>query len=124
MRPARGDLASKQQRLDRADPGQVREERQVLTDEKRIKAVTVCFWTSKAVFMLDYDKVPVEGGRLSHLRRLIDQGFARGGVRTWLAVDWRRSTGCRRTSSGPQGLVFGEVLGWDGSRYGADMRSP
>ena len=52
------NLAAKQLRLDRADPGRIRDERlKYLTDEKRIKAVTVCFTDLEGRFhMLDYDK--------------------------------------------------------------------
>ncbi|MCX6550576.1 MAG: glutamine synthetase, partial [Acidobacteria bacterium] len=52
------NLESKQQRLDRAPADQVREQRmKYLTDEKRIKAVTVCFTDLEGRFhMLDYDK--------------------------------------------------------------------
>src|SRR2546430_2119264 len=52
------NLAAKQQRLDRVSPGKIQEERmKYLTDEKRIKAVTVCFTDLEGRFhMLDYDK--------------------------------------------------------------------
>jgi len=52
------NLSAKQQRLDRASPDEIREERlKYLTDEKRIKAVTVCFTDLEGRFhMLDYDK--------------------------------------------------------------------
>ena len=52
------NLQAKQQRIDRVDVGTIREERQrYLADEKRIKAVTVCFTDLEGRFhMLDYDK--------------------------------------------------------------------
>src|SRR5229473_1846955 len=52
------NLAAKQQRLDRVSPGKIQEERmKYLTDEKQIKAVTVCFTDLEGRFhMLDYDK--------------------------------------------------------------------
>ena len=52
------NLAVKQQRLQRADPEQVREERiRYLEEEKRIKAVSVCFTDLEGrMHMLDYDK--------------------------------------------------------------------
>jgi len=52
------NLAAKKQRLDRVSADQIREERlRYLTDEKRIKAVTVCFTDLEGrLHMLDYDK--------------------------------------------------------------------
>ena len=55
------NLEAKRQQAERVagrDPGQIREERmKYLTDEKRIKAVTVCFTDLEGRFhMLDYDK--------------------------------------------------------------------
>ena len=52
------NLRAKQQRKDRATAGQVGEERlRYLTDEKRIKAVTVLFSDLEGrLHMLDYDK--------------------------------------------------------------------
>src|SRR5437016_1562886 len=52
------NLKSKQERLQRVSPDKLREERaKYLTDEKRIKAVTVCFTDLEGrLHMLDYDK--------------------------------------------------------------------
>ena len=52
------NLKAKDQRKNRTDPGAVQEERiQYLTDEKRIKAVTVLFSDLEGrLHMLDYDK--------------------------------------------------------------------
>ena len=52
------NLEAKRQRLERVDPGAIEEERRkYLADEKRIKAVTVCFSDLEGRFqMLDYDK--------------------------------------------------------------------
>ena len=52
------NLEAKKQRMDRVSPDQLQEERmKYLTDEKRIKAVTVCFTDLEGRFhMLDYDK--------------------------------------------------------------------
>jgi glutamine synthetase len=52
------NLAVKQQRAARIPAGTIREERmRWLTDEKRIKAVTVCFTDLEGrLHMLDYDK--------------------------------------------------------------------
>ena len=52
------NLQSKADRVAGKDPGKIREARmKYLTDEKRIKAVTVCFTDLEGRFhMLDYDK--------------------------------------------------------------------
>src|SRR6202522_3488641 len=52
------NLHAKEQRKNRVDPGQIQEERlRYLTDEKRIKAVTVLFSDLEGrLHMLDYDK--------------------------------------------------------------------
>ena len=52
------NLESKTARIKRTDPGKIEEQRRkYLTDEKRIKAVTVCFSDLEGrLHMLDYDK--------------------------------------------------------------------
>ena len=52
------NLQAKADRVAGKDPGRIRESRmKYLTDEKRIKAVTVCFTDLEGRFhMLDYDK--------------------------------------------------------------------
>src|SRR5436309_2097625 len=52
------NLEAKNKRLSRTSPDAIREERiKYLTDEKRIKAVTVCFSDLEGrLHMLDYDK--------------------------------------------------------------------
>ena len=52
------NLEAKQQRISRVKPDKIREQRmKYLTDEKRIKAVTVCFTDLEGrLHMLDYDK--------------------------------------------------------------------
>ncbi len=122
------NLASKQQRLDRADPGQVREERlRYLTDEKRIKAVTVCFTDLEGRFhMLDYDKkFLLKAGDCLTFDGSSIRGFAQQAESDLrLAVDWPAFYWLPSDIFGPgKVLVFGEVLERDGSRYGADMRS-
>lgn len=122
------NLASKQQRLDRADPGQVREERlRYLTDEKRIKAVTVCFTDLEGRFhMLDYDKkFLLRTGDCLTFDGSSIRGFAQQAESDLrLAVDWPAFYWLPSDIFGPgKVLVFGEVLERDGSRYGADMRS-
>jgi glutamine synthetase len=122
------NLASKQQRLDRVDPGRIGEERlKYLTDEKRIKAVTVCFTDLEGRFhMLDYDKkfllkaadnLTFDG---SSIRGFSQQ--AESDLR--LAVDWPAFYWLPADIFGPgKVLAFGEVLERDGSRYAADVRS-
>ena len=52
------NLLAKADRLGRKDPGKIQEARmKYLTDERRIKAVTVCFTDLEGrLHMLDYDK--------------------------------------------------------------------
>ena len=86
------NLEAKHQRLERVDSGVIEENRRkYLTDEKRIKAVTVCFSDLEGRFhMLDYDK--------KHLLRCGDhltfdgssiKGFAKISESDLkLAIDW------------------------------------
>ncbi len=122
------NLASKQQRLEGAEPGQVREQRlKYLRDEKRVKAVTVCFTDLEGRFhMLDYDKKFLLGASDnltfdgSSIRGFSQQ--AESDLR--LAVDWPAFYWLPADIFGPgKVLAFGEVLERDGSRYAADMRS-
>jgi glutamine synthetase len=122
------NLAAKQQRLDRAPAGQIQEERvKYLSDEKRIKAVTVCFTDLEGrLHMLDYDKkfllkaadnLTFDG---SSIRGFSQQ--AESDLR--LGIDWPAFYWLPADIFGPgKVLVFGEVLERDGSPYGADMRS-
>ena len=122
------NLAAKQLRLDRADPGRIRDERlKYLTDEKRIKAVTVCFTDLEGRFhMLDYDKKFLLGAADnltfdgSSIRGFSQQ--AESDLR--LAVDWPSFYWLPADIFGPgKVLAFGEVLERDGTPYAADMRS-
>ena len=122
------NLAAKQQRLDRVSSDRIREERvKYLTDEKRIKAVTVCFTDLEGrLHMLDYDKkfllkaadnLTFDG---SSIRGFSQQ--AESDLR--LDVDWPAFYWLPSDIFGPgKVLVFGEVKERDGSQYGADMRS-
>ena len=122
------NLAAKQQRLDRVSPDAIREERvKYLTDEKRIKAVTVCFTDLEGRFhMLDYDKkfllkasdnLTFDG---SSIRGFSQQ--AESDLR--LEVDWPAFYWLPSDIFGPgKVLVFGQVKERDGSPYAADMRS-
>ncbi|MFN7962614.1 MAG: glutamine synthetase family protein [Thermoanaerobaculia bacterium] len=122
------NLQAKEERLSRKDPGKVREARlKYLTDEKRIKAVTVCFTDLEGRFhMLDYDKkfllkssdnLTFDG---SSIRGFSQQ--AESDLR--LAIDWPAFYWLPADIFGPgKVLVFGEVAERDGSPYRADIRS-
>jgi glutamine synthetase len=122
------NLEAKQQRLDRVPVDRVREERhRYLTDEKRIKAVTVCFTDLEGRFhMLDYDKkfLLCQGDNLtfdgSSVRGFSQQ--AQSDLR--LAVDWTAFYWLPADVFGPgKVLAFGYVEERDGRPYHADMRS-
>mgnify|MGYP000887220563 CR=1 FL=1 len=122
------NLQAKEERLSRKDTGKVREARlKYLTDEKRIKAVTVCFTDLEGRFhMLDYDKkfllkssdnLTFDG---SSIRGFSQQ--AESDLR--LAIDWPAFYWLPADIFGPgKVLVFGEVAERDGSPYRADIRS-
>lgn len=122
------NLRAKQQRIDHVDVDTIREERQrYLTDEKRIKAVTVCFTDLEGRFhMLDYDKKFLLGSADnltfdgSSVRGFSEQ--AESDLR--LAVDWTAFYWLPADVFGPgKVLVFGFVQERDGRPYHADMRS-
>src|SRR6185295_1636086 len=97
------NLEAKEERLARRPADVVREQRmRYLNDEKRIKAVTVCFTDLEGrLHMLDYDK--------KFLLKSADD---------WPAFYWLPSD-----VFGPgKVLAFGEVRERDGSPYSADMR--
>src|SRR4030095_286661 len=121
------NLAAKSQRQGRVPMHQVQEERlKYLTDEKRIKAVTVLFSDLEGrLHMLDYDKkflvksfdnLTFDGSsirgftaqRESDLRLHMD----------WSAFYWAPADyfGAGKV------LVFGEVIDKDGTPYSADIR--
>ncbi len=122
------NLEAKSERLARTPVDKVGQKRmKYLTDEKRIKAVTVCFADLEGrLHMLDYDKkfllkaadnLTFDGSSIrgfsqqaeSDLRLLID----------WPAFYWLPSD-----VFGPgKVLVFADVLEKDGSPYVADMRA-
>ncbi len=122
------NLASKQERVTRKDPGAVREERiRYLTGEKRIKAVTVCFTDLEGRFhMLDYDKkfllksadnLTFDG---SSIRGFSQQ--AESDLR--LSIDWPAFYWLPADVFGSgKVLVFGEVQERDGSPYRGDVRA-
>jgi glutamine synthetase len=121
------NLKAKDQRMKRVSVDQIREERlKYLTDEKRIKAVTVLFSDLEGrLHMLDYDKkflvkswdnLTFDGSsirgftaqRESDLRLYID----------WPAFYW----GPADVFGAGKVLVFGDVVDKDGAPYSADIR--
>ncbi|MGE5232529.1 MAG: glutamine synthetase family protein [Acidobacteriota bacterium] len=122
------NLEAKTERLARKSPDAVREARlKYLTDEKRIKAVTVCFTDLEGRFhMLDYDKkfllksadnLTFDG---SSIRGFSQQ--AESDLR--LSIDWPAFYWLPADVFGPgKVLAFGEVQERDGTPYRADMRA-
>lgn len=122
------NLEIKAKRLSRTPADQLREERmRYLTDEKRIKAVTVCFTDLEGrLHMLDYDKKFL-------LKSADNLTFDGSSVRGFsqqsesdlrLSIDWSAFYWVPADVFGPgKVLVFGAVLGRDGSPYEADLRS-
>ena len=122
------NLQAKQQRLDRAPEHKIREERiKYLTDEKRIKAVTVCFTDVEGrLHMLDYDKKFL----LKSADNLTFDGSSIRGFSVQsesdlrLAIDWPAFYWLPSDVFGPgKVLVFGSVQEKDGSAYGSDLRA-
>ncbi len=122
------NLEAKAKRLNRTPMDKLREERmRYLTDEKRIKAVTVCFTDLEGrLHMLDYDKKFL-------LKSADNLTFDGSSVRGFsqqsesdlrLGIDWSAFYWLPSDVFGPgKVLVFGEVLERDGAPYAADMRS-
>ncbi len=122
------NLAAKQQRLDRVPMDVIREERmKYLTDEKRIKAVTVCFTDLEGrLHMLDYDKkfllnsvdnLTFDGSSIRGFSQQVESDLR-------LGIDWSAFYWLPADIFGPgKVLVFGEVQERDGSPYLADMRA-
>jgi glutamine synthetase len=121
------NLAAKEQRMNRVSVDTVREERlKYLTDEKRIKAVTILFSDLEGrLHMLDYDKkfllkswdnLTFDGSsirgftaqRESDLRLFLD----------WPAFYWAPAD----MFGAGKVMCFGEVIDKDGTPYKADMR--
>jgi glutamine synthetase len=121
------NLAAKAQRLARVPADQVAEERlRYLTDEKRIKAVTVLFSDLEGrLHMLDYDKKFL---LKSHDNLTFDGSSIRGFTAQResdlrLYLDWSAFYWAPADIFGPgKVLVFGQVIDKDGSPYSADIR--
>ncbi|RME41042.1 MAG: glutamine synthetase [Planctomycetota bacterium] len=122
------NLAAKRQRLERVDPEEIAESRRkYLRDERRIKAVTVCFSDLEGRFhMLDYDKkfllrsednLTFDGSSIRGFSEISESDLK-------LRVDWPAFYWLPADVFGPgKVIVFGEVYAQDGSPYPADFRS-
>ncbi len=122
------NLSVKQSRLERRAPDVLREERvRYLTDEKRIKAVTVCFTDLEGrLHMLDYDKKFL---LKSQDNLTFDGSSVRGFSAQFesdlrLALDWSAFYWLPSDVFGPgKVLLFAGVQGRDGGAYPSDMRA-
>ena len=121
------NLKAKEQRKSRVAPGKIQEERlRYLTDEKRIKAVTLLFSDLEGrLHMLDYDKKFL-------LRSYDNLTFDGSSIRGFtaqresdlrLGVDWSAFYWAPADIFGAgKVLVFGDVIDKGGSPYTADIR--
>jgi glutamine synthetase len=122
------NLQAKADRVAGKDPGKIREARmKYLTDEKRIKAVTVCFTDLEGRFhMLDYDKkfllksadnLTFDGSSIRGFSRQAESDLR-------LGIDWPAFYWLPADVFGPgKVLVFGDVEDQDGTPYMADLRA-
>lgn len=122
------NLEAKGKRLARTSMDTLREERlRYLTDEKRIKAVTVCFSDLEGrLHMLDYDKkfliksadnLTFDGSSVRGFSQQSESDLR-------LALDWSAFYWLPSDVFGAgKVLIFGDVLERDGTPYAADMRS-
>ena len=121
------NLQAKEQRLKRVAAHKIQEERlRYLTDEKRIKAVTVMFSDLEGrLHMLDYDKKFLVK---SYDNLTFDGSSIRGFTAQResdlrLGIDWSAFYWGPSDVFGPgKILVFGEVIDKGGSPYAADIR--
>ncbi len=122
------NLAAKAERLAGVDVGKIQEARvKYLTDEKRIKAVTVCFTDLEGrLHMLDYDKKFLLGSadNLTFDGSSI-RGFSRQAESDLrLSIDWPSFYWLPADVFGPgKVLAFGIVQDQDGSDYVGDLRA-
>ena len=122
------NLEAKKDRTSRKAPDKVREARiKYLADEKRIKAVTVCFTDLEGrLHMLDYDKkfLLKSADNLTFDGSSIRGFSAQAESDLRLAIDWPAFYWLPADIFGPgKVLVFGEVQERDGSPYRGDMRA-
>src|SRR2546427_6462668 len=122
------NLKAKKQRLDRVAPHKIQEERlKYLTDEKRIKALTVLFSDLEGrLHMLDYDKkfllksydnLTFDGSSIRGFTAQRESGL-RLGI-DWSAFYWAPAA----VFGNGEVLMFGEVIDKNGGPYSADIRS-
>src|SRR5271154_3601903 len=121
------NIKAKDQRKNRVDSHKLQEERlKYLTDEKRIKAVTLCFSDLEGrLHMLDYDKkfliksadnLTFDGSSIRGFTAQKESDlrwFVVGGAFYWPPAD---------VFGSGKVLVFGEVIDKDGTPFSADMR--
>ncbi|WP_263408641.1 glutamine synthetase family protein [Terriglobus tenax] len=121
------NLAAKEQRKKRVAADVIQEERiKYLTDEKRIKAVTVVFSDLEGrLHMLDYDKKFL----VKSFDNLTFDGSSIRGFTAQresdlrLAIDWSAFYWTPADVFGPgKVIVFGEVIDKNGGTYAADLR--
>src|SRR6202171_3757328 len=121
------NLAAKEQRKNRVAPHKIQEDRlKYLTDEKRIKAVTVLFSDLEGrLHMLDYDKKFL----IKSWDNLTFDGSAIRGFTAQresdlrLGIDWSAFYWAPADYFGAgKVLVFGDVIDKGGTPYGADIR--
>jgi|SRR5579875_951819 len=121
------NLKAKKQRQERVSAHKVREERlKYLTDEKRIKAITVLFSDLEGrLHMLDYDKKFM----VKSFDNLTFDGSSIRGFTAQresdlrLSIDWGSFYWAPADVFGPgKVLVFGDVIDKDGTPYRADSR--
>ncbi|MFY9561562.1 MAG: glutamine synthetase family protein [Terriglobales bacterium] len=122
------NLKAKKQRLDRVAAHKIQEERlKYLSDEKRVKALTVLFSDLEGrLHMLDYDKKFL----LKSYDNLTFDGSSIRGFTAQresdlrLGIDWSAFYWGPADVFGPgKILVFGEVIDKNGEPYTADIRS-
>src|SRR6202158_3403319 len=122
------NLQAKEQRLKRVASHKIQEERlKYLTDEKRIKAVTLLFSDLEGrLHMLDYDKkflikswdnMTFDGSSIRGFTAQKESDL-RLGV-DWSAFYWGPSD----IFGAGKVMVFGEVIDKEGGPYGADLRA-
>ncbi|HTD87247.1 MAG TPA: glutamine synthetase beta-grasp domain-containing protein, partial [Candidatus Binatia bacterium] len=121
------NLKAKEQRKNRVAAHRIQEERiKYLTDEKRIKAVTVLFSDLEGrLHMLDYDKkfLVKSWDNLTFDGSSIRGFTAQRESDLRLGMDWGSFYWAPTDVFGSgKVLVFGEVIDKDGSPYGADTR--
>src|SRR5260370_2577334 len=121
------NLMAKEQRKNRVAPHKIQEDRlKYLTDEKRIKAVTVLFTDLEgSLHMLDYDKKFL----ISSWDNLTFDGSSNRGFTAQresdlrLAMDWGAFYWAPADVFGSgKILVFGQVIDKDCAPYAADIR--